>query len=113
MAQAKLTDIPGIGPHTAQVLVDNGIATAEALASLPVEKLASMPGFGPVRAAAVSEAIAQSKHPSPGAEEATSKPKKKDKKGKKDKKKDKSDKKKRKKKKKKKQGKKGRDKKSK
>ncbi len=118
MGQAKLTDISGIGPHTAQVLVDNGIDTVDALASLPAEKLASMPGFGAARAAAVGQAIARLKQPSPGVEETTTKSKKKEKKrskkkgskskeGKKDKKKgkDKSDKKKRKKEKK--QGKKG------
>ena len=80
MGQAKLTDIPGIGPHTAQLLVDNGIESVEALASLPAEKLAAMPGFGPTRAAAVGQAIARLKQPSPGVEEPTSKPKKKDKK---------------------------------
>jgi len=120
MGQAKLTDIPGIGPHTAQVLVDRGIETVDALATLPVEKLAAMPGFGPARAAAIAQALARLKQPSPGVEDTPNKPKKKDKKrktkGKKDKKvkKDKKDKKKgkgrdeKKKKKKKKKGKKGR-----
>ena len=87
MGQAKLTDIPGIGPHTAQLLVDNGIESVEALASLPAEKLAAMPGFGPMRAAAVGQAIARLKQPSPGVVETTSKSKKKDKKSKKSKKK--------------------------
>lgn len=80
MGQAKLTDISGIGPHTAQVLVDNGIDTVDALASLPAEKLASMPGFGAARAAAVGQAIARLKQPSPGVEETTTKSKKKEKK---------------------------------
>ncbi len=83
MGQAKLTDIPGIGPHTAQVLVDNGIETVDALATLPVEKLAAMPGFGPARAAAVGQAIARLRQPSPGVEEPSSKAKKKGKKKKK------------------------------
>ena len=84
MGQAKLTDIPGIGPHTAQVLVDRGIETADALATLPVERLAAMPGFGPARAAAVGQAIARLKQPSPGVEEPSSKAKKKGKKKKND-----------------------------
>lgn len=113
MGQAKLTDIPGIGPHTAQVLVDRGIETVDALATLPVEKLAAMPGFGPARAAAIAQALARLKQPSPGVEDTPNKPKKKDKKRKTKGKKDKKDKKKgkgrdEKKKKKKKKGKKGR-----
>ena len=104
MGQAKLTDIPGIGPHTAQVLVDRGIETVDALATLPVEKLAAMPGFGPARAAAIAQALARLKQPSPGVEDTPNKPKKKDKKDKKDKKKGKG----RDEKKKKKKGKKGR-----
>ncbi len=86
MGQAKLTDIPGIGPHTAQVLVDRGIETAGALASLPVEQLAAIPGFGPARAAAVGQAIARLRQPLPGVEEPSSKAKKKGKKKKKKKK---------------------------
>jgi len=105
MGQAKLTDIPGIGPHTAQVLVDRGIETVDALATLPVEKLAAMPGFGPARAAAIAQALARLKQPSPGVEDTPNKPKKKDKK---DKKKGKGRDEKKKKKKKKKKGKKGR-----
>ena len=80
MGQAKLTDVSGIGPHTAQVLVDNGIDTVDALASLPAEKLAAMPGFGEARAAAVGQALARLKQPSSGVEETTTKSKKKEKK---------------------------------
>ena len=81
MGQAKLADISGIGPHTAQVLADHGIGTVEALASTPVGELAKIPGFGPVRAEAVRTAalVLQQKSPTTGKKTR----KKKDEKGKK------------------------------
>jgi len=83
MGQAKVTDIPGIGPHTAQVLAGNGIETVEALAALSPQELAALPGFGTARAAAIGQAILRLRQPSPEDAETTRKSKKKDKKAKK------------------------------
>jgi len=59
MKQVRLTDIPGIGPATAELLVANGITSVEALLALPAEQLAAVRGFGPKRALAVRLAAAQ------------------------------------------------------
>lgn len=83
MGQARVTDIPGIGPHTAQVLAGNGIETVEALAALSPQELAALPGFGTARAAAIGQAILRLRQPLPEVSESTSKSKKKDKKAKK------------------------------
>lgn len=77
MGQAKVTDVPGIGPHTAQVLAGNGIETVEALAALSPQELAALPGFGTARAAAIGQAILRSRQPSPEVAASTSKAKKK------------------------------------
>jgi hypothetical protein len=87
MGQAKVTDIPGIGPHTAQILAGNGIETVEALAALSPQELAALPGFGAARAAAIGQAILRLQQPSPKITEPTTKSKKKGKKAKKKKKK--------------------------
>ena len=86
MLQAKVTDIPGIGPHTAQILAANGIETVEALAALSPQELAALPGFGAARAAAIGQAILRLQQPSPEVTEPTTKSKKKGKKAKKKKK---------------------------
>ena len=83
MGQATVTDIPGIGPHPAQVLAGNGIETVEALAALSPQELAALPGFGTARAAAIGQAILRLGQPSPEVAASTSKAKKKDKKAKK------------------------------
>ena len=48
-----ITDIPGIGPSTAEVLAKNGFKTLQQIAGSTVEKLAAVPGFGMIRAARV------------------------------------------------------------
>jgi N utilization substance protein A len=45
-AETAITDIPGIGPKTAEKLLEAGISTADQLASLSVDELAAFPGFG-------------------------------------------------------------------
>jgi transcription termination factor NusA len=56
MDPTKLTEIAGVGPDTARRLADRGITSVEQLASLSIEELAAVPGFGPKRAVAVSSA---------------------------------------------------------
>jgi hypothetical protein len=50
MARPKLIDVPGIGQSTARLLARNGIRTVAALAEAPLDDIAAVPGFGPVRA---------------------------------------------------------------
>lgn len=50
MAGPKLIDVPGIGQSTARLLARNGIRTVAALAEAPLDVIAAVPGFGPVRA---------------------------------------------------------------
>jgi hypothetical protein len=66
MKQVQLIDIAGIGPATAELLIENGITSAEALLGLPAEQLAAVPGFGPKRALAVRLAAARSLQGSSG-----------------------------------------------
>ncbi len=66
MKQVKLIDISGIGPATAELLIENGITSVEALLGLPAEQLAAVPGFGPKRALAVRLAAARSLQDSSG-----------------------------------------------
>lgn len=56
MARPKLTDVPGIGEATADLLAASGIRGAKTLAGASSEKLAAVRGFGPARAAAVQKA---------------------------------------------------------
>ena len=51
-----LTDIPGIGPSTAEILQAQGFDSAETLAASTVEKVSEVPGFGTLRATAVIRA---------------------------------------------------------
>lgn len=51
-----LTEIPGIGPSTAEVLQAHGFDSAETLAASAVKKVSEVPGFGEIRAAAVLKA---------------------------------------------------------
>ena len=45
-----LTQVTGVGPSTAKVLVENGFKSAEQLAGATVSQVASVPGFGVARA---------------------------------------------------------------
>jgi hypothetical protein len=51
-----LTKVSGIGPATAKLLKQHGIATAESLAQVSLETLISVPGFSETRAGAILEA---------------------------------------------------------
>ena len=55
----SITDVAGIGLSTATLLSDHGIKSAEALARSSLERLQSIPGFGPVRAQRVLAAAQQ------------------------------------------------------
>ncbi|MDQ6966479.1 MAG: helix-hairpin-helix domain-containing protein [Mariprofundaceae bacterium] len=46
----ELTDIPGIGASTADVLAEHGIDSVKTLIKGGVKKLRTVPGFGEVRA---------------------------------------------------------------
>lgn len=63
----SILKIKGIGLHTAEVLKENGYATAEHLVKATTLELSEIPGFGPVRAAKViasaSELIAEQPEP--------------------------------------------------
>lgn len=92
-----LTEVPGIGPSTAEVLQANGFDSAETLAASTLEKISEVPGFGASRATAVLEAArniaapikSRKEKPANKKEKAKTKDKKKNKKGKKDKNKEK------------------------
>lgn len=45
-----ITSVSGIGAQTAEILVENGFADAEALAAAKEEELLKISGFGPSRA---------------------------------------------------------------
>ncbi len=51
-----ITNIPGIGPGTAKILIENGFKTVEEIAGTTVEKLSRVPGFAAVRASVVIKA---------------------------------------------------------
>ena len=53
---AKLTDVAGIGPVTANVLTKHHIKTPEALAEINITDLEKIPGFSQLRAKAVKKA---------------------------------------------------------
>jgi hypothetical protein len=53
-----ITDVPGIGPATAEALAEHRIKTLRALASASLEKIAAVPGFSEARAAKVKAAAA-------------------------------------------------------
>lgn len=55
----KLTDVPGIGPAAAKLLVEHKIKTVEALAVIGLADLKAISGFGgDIRARAVKKAAA-------------------------------------------------------
>lgn len=53
MAEKQLTEIPGIGPATAKTLSESGFSTVDDIARASTVSLATVPGFGEARAAAV------------------------------------------------------------
>ena len=53
MPVTPLTQIPGIGPATAQTLTDSGFGSVEAIARASAGDLAKVQGFGQVRASVV------------------------------------------------------------
>ena len=53
MSEAPLTQIPGIGPATAQTLTKSGFGSVEAIARASAGDLAKVQGFGQVRASVV------------------------------------------------------------
>ena len=54
-----LTRIPGIGPSTAKILIENGFKSAQQLADSTIAQLAAVPGFGAARASrTINAAIA-------------------------------------------------------
>ncbi len=75
----QITNIPGIGDKTAEILAAHGFKTVSAIARSTVEKLSSVPGFGPSRsgviiAAAIALLDEPARQPQPTA--ATAKAKK-------------------------------------
>ncbi|MDH3537279.1 MAG: helix-hairpin-helix domain-containing protein [Gammaproteobacteria bacterium] len=52
----SITDIPGIGPKTAEILFANSFKTLAGIASSPAARLAEVPGFGMSRATVIIEA---------------------------------------------------------
>ncbi len=54
----QLSDVKGVGEATAAILAKAGIDSVEALAAASIEDIASVPGFGPGRSAAVRAAAA-------------------------------------------------------
>ena len=54
-----VSDVPGIGAVTASELAAHGIDSAQALAAMPLDALAGVPGFGAARAARVIGAAAR------------------------------------------------------
>jgi len=53
-----MTDVPGIGPATADALAEHRIKTPRALANASLQKIAAIPGFSEARAAKVKAAAA-------------------------------------------------------
>ncbi len=89
MATNDLTTLSGIGAATAAKLAEHGIGSVEALAASSIEQITAVPGFGPVRAAAIRQAAAATPAapaPAPAEERDEPKAKKAKKKGKKGKK---------------------------
>ena len=54
--KTAITEISGIGPGTAKILMENGFASLQEIADTSIDKLAAVPGFGPVRAGRVIKA---------------------------------------------------------
>ncbi|TFG40344.1 MAG: helix-hairpin-helix domain-containing protein, partial [Candidatus Aminicenantes bacterium] len=59
MADTRLTDIPGIGPKTAEGLATLGIDSIKALSAAPAELIATLPGFFASRAQALKDAASE------------------------------------------------------
>ncbi len=77
--RAALTEVPGVGVATAETLVEHGFADVRSVAAADAGDLGRVPGFGPVRAAAVkaaAEALAGSgpDTPTTRADKASKKP---------------------------------------
>ena len=51
-----ITDVPGIGIKTAELLAEHRVKTPAALAKASIEKITSIPGFSEARAATAIEA---------------------------------------------------------
>jgi len=54
--KTTIIDVPGIGPDSEKILIENGFKTLKGLAGTTVEKLTSVPGFGIARAGKVIKA---------------------------------------------------------
>lgn len=54
--KTAIIDVPGIGPASEKILVENGFRTLRELAGTTVEKLSSVPGFSEIRASKVIKA---------------------------------------------------------
>ena len=54
--KTAIIDVPGIGPASEKILVENGFKTLKELAGTTVEKLANVPGFSDIRASRVIKA---------------------------------------------------------
>lgn len=53
---AALHEIKGVGPATATRLAEHGLTSTKKLAKADLDAIVAVPGFGPVRAAAVRDA---------------------------------------------------------
>ena len=53
---AELHEIKGVGPATATRLAEHGLTSTKKLAKADLDAIVAVPGFGPVRAAAVRDA---------------------------------------------------------
>ena len=53
---AELHEIKGVGPATAARLAEHGLTSTKKLAKADLDAIVAVPGFGPVRAAAVRSA---------------------------------------------------------
>ena len=76
---AELRDIRGIGPATAVALADHGLTSVKKLAKAGIDAIIAVPGFGPIRAAAVraeARAVIPAKDAKPEGNGAKAKPQK-------------------------------------
>ena len=68
--KTAISDVPGIGPASEKILVENGFKTLRGLAGATVEKLGNVPGFSSIRATkvikAANELLATTGDASPG-----------------------------------------------
>ena len=83
---STLIDVPGIGADRAKALAEHGIGKLEELAAASVDRIAAVPGFGPVSARRSKQAAVElvtSSEPSRKAEKKGKKGRRKDKSAKK------------------------------